>query len=219
LPSVLAVGASVRIKEGVTDPDSKQAISGWQGRVVEVTRKSVLIEWDSLTLKAMPEQMIEWCEEEGLDWSQMGLAVNEVEIAPARDMEADVQKVKRALGRKHAWAYLGPEGKRIQKVLAGVERDDDLIAFRVWRVYLRENLKFPFDAVVSEYQDRGPLHTGDRVRVRDLHSVIDDLYGLIAKIRSGRGATAFPLCDLEVVEKQSPNYQMVRDYAVWFANR
>ena len=29
----------------------------------------------------------------------------------------------------------------------------------------------------------------------------------------------FPLCDLEVLDKSSPYYQPVKDYAVWFANR
>jgi len=29
----------------------------------------------------------------------------------------------------------------------------------------------------------------------------------------------FPLCDLTVVGKKSSNYQPIKDYCVWFANR
>ncbi|MCG3161995.1 MAG: hypothetical protein JMDDDDMK_03223 [Acidobacteria bacterium] len=29
----------------------------------------------------------------------------------------------------------------------------------------------------------------------------------------------FPLCDLEATGKKSKNYQLLRDYVVWFANR
>jgi hypothetical protein len=49
--------------------------------------------------------------------------------------------------------------------------------------------------------------------------LVDDLYGVIVDLRHGRRKYAFPLCDLEVTDKHSPNYQIVRDYAVWFANR
>ncbi len=29
----------------------------------------------------------------------------------------------------------------------------------------------------------------------------------------------FPLYDSEAPDQQSPNYQFVKDYAIWFANR
>ena len=38
-------------------------------------------------------------------------------------------------------------------------------------------------------------------------------------LRRERRKYVFPLCDLEVVDKSSSNYQPVKDYAVWFANR
>ena len=58
----------------------------------------------------------------------------------------------------------------------------------------------------------------DRVTVRGI-SEVDDLYGIIVRLRYGRRQYAFPLCDLEATDERSPNHQIVQDYAVWFANR
>jgi hypothetical protein len=30
------VGSSIRVKEGIKDPDSDMALSGWQGRILEI---------------------------------------------------------------------------------------------------------------------------------------------------------------------------------------
>jgi hypothetical protein len=49
--------------------------------------------------------------------------------------------------------------------------------------------------------------------------LVDDLYGIIVDVRFGLRKYAHPLCNLEVLDKKSPNYQHVMDYAVWFANR
>ena len=48
---------------------------------------------------------------------------------------------------------------------------------------------------------------------------MDDLYGVIVRLAYGRRKYDFPLCELEVTDKHSPNYQIVDEYAVWFANR
>jgi hypothetical protein len=46
----------------------------------------------------------------------------------------------------------------------------------------------------------------------------DDSYGVIVDVRLGRRKYAFPLCNLEVADTESPNYRIVHDYRVWFAN-
>ncbi|MBW6536853.1 MAG: calcium-binding protein [Mariniphaga sp.] len=35
----------------------------------------------------------------------------------------------------------------------------------------------------------------------------------------GKKVYGFPLCNLKVTDKNSPNYQLIDDYQVWFANR
>jgi hypothetical protein len=79
------------VKPGRADPDYGYDLSGWQGRVIENHRVDeqkkplVTIAWDSLTLKQMPDEMIQRCEEDGLDWSSMGLHASEVAPASPRD--------------------------------------------------------------------------------------------------------------------------------------
>jgi hypothetical protein len=122
------------------------------------------------------------------------------------------------LSKKYAWVYLGEEGHRINKVLAGVDPDDEMAVVETWEGHLKKNLAFPFKAEVAEYQERGPLQAGDRVTVKSIKDA-DDHYGVIVRLRCRRQQYYFPLCDLEVTDKHSPNYQVVRDYVIWFANR
>ena len=95
--------------------------------------------------------------------------------------------------------------------------EDEWDAFKAWERYLAENLRFPFEAVVSEFQDEGVLQRGDRIRVQEI-SLLVDLYGVIVSGKWDRRSIAFPLCDLDVVGG-GVNEQMVSDYALWFANR
>jgi hypothetical protein len=216
----LRVGDSVVVRPGTMDPDFDADIGGWQGRVLEGPGDDdmILIRWDSITLRAMPDSLIEQSEEQGLNWTEMTLEAHEVELAGPRDTEEDVARAIAELSEKHAWSFLGEEGRRIGKILAGVDPDDEMALLDAWENHLVKHLAFPFEAQVSEYQARGPLRAGDRVTVRRI-STADDLYGIIVRVAHRRRLVAFPLCDLEVTDERSPNYQLVEDYGVWFANR
>ncbi len=213
------LGDSVVVKPNVVDPDLKVTIGGWQGRISEINQKDNLIAivWDSLTLKQMSGKMIDQCEEEGLDWTTMYLALEDVELTNPRDNEDDVEEIIIILESQHQWSFLGEEGHRIQAVLANVKEGHEWAAFKAWKAHFQKVLKFPFEAEVAEPQDRGPLKTGERVKVLRLEEA-DDMYGLLVTI-VGRQKYVFPLCDLEVLDQASPNYQPVKDYVVWFANR
>jgi hypothetical protein len=65
-----AIGESVVVKPGVTDPDTGRDIGGWQGRISAILDEAEIltIRWDSLTLKSIPPAHIAWSEEEGLSW-------------------------------------------------------------------------------------------------------------------------------------------------------
>ena len=218
--AMFKAGDSVVVKPGMVDPDFGLEIGGWQGRILEEPGRDdlALIGWDSITLESMPGSVIEQSEEQGLDWTKMYLEAQEVELTSPRDTEEDVAGAINGLSKEYAWSYLGEQGKRIGKVLAEVDEDDEMATLDVWEEHLSESLVFPFEAEIAEYQDRGPLQAGDRVKVTGI-GLVDELYGVIVDLRRGRRKYAFPLCDLEVKDENSPNYQIVRDYAVWFANR
>jgi len=87
-----------------------------------------------------------------------------------------------------------------------------------WEEHLDKKLRYPFEAVIAEFQERGPLQGGDKVAVTGNADATDEMYGIIVDVRVDRREYAFPLCDLEVTDKKSPNFQLVKDYVVWFAN-
>src|SRR2546421_8488988 len=115
-----AIGESVVVKPGVTDPDTGRDIGRWQGRISAILDEAeiVTIQWDSLTLKSIPPAHIAWCEEEGLSWSEMNLSSEEVEPVAARDTEDDVARTIAEIESQTSWLYLGGEqGQRIQTIV------------------------------------------------------------------------------------------------------
>jgi hypothetical protein len=79
-------GARVRVKPGVNSPEFPEiSLAGWTGTVVETSGKppsqSVIIEWDSGTLAAMPADYLAKCESQQLYHIMASLAADDVEPA------------------------------------------------------------------------------------------------------------------------------------------
>jgi hypothetical protein len=113
-------------------------------------------------------------------------------------------------------AILVYDGEYNETILKGEKRD--------WEKFLSENLRFPFVAVVTEYQsddvfakEKGPIRQGDKVEV---HGVAgdDDFHGIIVALKIGRKRYHFPLCDLAAADDQSFNHTLIDNYGSWFAN-
>lgn len=94
----LDVGDSVVVKSGAVDPDLIVDIAGWQGRIVQVDYGgTVLIRWDSITLRRMSKKLVVRCENENLDWEVMTLNMIDIDKTLARDSDADVSRVANQL--------------------------------------------------------------------------------------------------------------------------
>lgn len=98
---------------------------------------------------------------------------------------------------------------------------------RSWGAWLNEKLKFPFlvrriedddDAYFTDIADHQPFRLGHEMKVIGIDQE-DDLYGIILKVKEGRKVGYVPLCDVEVLDREDPNFWPVREYVVWFANR
>jgi len=217
------VGDSVRVKEGIRDsdyPDSE--IGGWQGRIVEITDEEppmLLVEWDSITLEEMPVEVLEEAELEGLDWERYYLDPRDVEAAESRDAPQDVKQVRATLYDQLQWVHAeDAEEQLIRRVLKQVGNETERGILKAWKETLTTRLHFPFEATVAEPQDGGPFRVGDEVTVKSL-LLLDSLYGLLAVIQHGRSTKHLPLADLEAVDEDSENYEPLRAYCTWFANR
>jgi hypothetical protein len=212
------IGDSVKVKPNTDDPDYGGDISGWQGRVTEIYEDTVMVEWDSVTLSKMPSESIRHAEDEGDDWTMMGVYNTDLILTKARDTPEDVEEMLEHLEYIHRWDFLGEEGPRVQSVLQKVATGDDWSSFEAWNEYFRAVLKFPFEAEVMEEQRGRPVEQGEVVKVLEITEFVE-MYGIIVAASYKRGRYYFPLCDLEVTQESSPNYQPVKDHAVWFANR
>ena len=222
-PVEFSVGQPVVVKAGTKDPDSGLNIGSWQGRVTEIQankteKRLITIQWDSLSLKKMSVSKIQRFEEDGLDWTSMCLYSIDIEPAEERDTQDDVDELTERLTEEHAWDYLGKQGHRIYQVVKNSDDDDEMDVFEAWEQHLTKSLKLPFDAFVSESQDRGPLHAGDLLTVTSFEGV-EEMYGVLAHVIAKHKNYVFPLCDLEAANEKSYNYMHTNDYAVWFANR
>jgi len=221
--ALLREGDSVRVRKGVMCPDFEGlSIAGWQGRVVgseqgEAGQAMVLIQWDSVTLSAMPETYLVDSEESGCDFMQMWLEVSEVEPAQRRDSEAEADRVAGVLEAKAMWLDMGAVGKRVLKVIGDADPDNPWESLEAWEKHLRTVLSFPFNATVVEFQERGPFEQGDRVQVLSIAGV-DESMGVLVKLKHGFWKRTFPLCDLEAVPRTSPTHAALKDYCTWFAN-
>lgn len=213
-----SIGDSVKVKAGVKSPDDDSlSIAGWQGRLSDIDEDedTIGIQWDGITLDEMPPGFIKHSEIEGLDWAEMYVGVDEIELAPPRDSETEAKRAREALHSRYRWFDGGDEGERISAVIADTDEDGELDA---WVEHLSRTLSFPFDAKVAEHLDWGPLELGNRVSVQGLDEA-DESFGVLVNVTRGDERMVFPLCDLTVLNKKSPCYLPVEDYSVWFANR
>ena len=86
-----------------------------------------------------------------------------------------------------------------------------------WEMYLKNNLEFPFWAEVSDFQEKGILNLGDKVKVHEI-SGSEDVYGVIAKVKLSRKTYHFPLYDLAPIDKNSKNHQLIEIYKTTYGN-
>ena len=215
----LKYGDVVKVHDGFRDPDLDIDMSGWHGRVRQLyeTEGTALIAFDSLTLLDLPESYIDKCEEEGYSWSDFGYDLTDLIKTEKRDTLSNVQEVLRELRLRYRYSFLGEEGPEVNQIFRTIDPGGSMDPLDVWEAHIRENLKFPFEAVVDEWQDRGPLRPGDEMRVLRI-GLLDERYGLIIEARRGRDQFLFPLCDLAAVDKDSPQNDLIHLYRVWFAN-
>ena len=108
--------------------------------------------------------------------------------------------------------------ERIKKnVLTGVLTKNTDIQLDVWLGYLEEELIFPFKASIQD-SESFELQLNDSVNVKQIEG-FEDLYGVLLEIRKGRKKYVFPLCDLEVVDKQSRNRYIIDAFLEWWKEK
>jgi len=218
----IEIGDYVRAKKGIKAPDFEyQLMDNWQGKVIDIQKEHNLvdIEWDAETLLKTPEKYLRDLIKKGYDYEIMTLKISELERANRRDNSSQRNEIKAKLGAKLYWIELFEiEEKSIEygKLFQGIKLDDSYELFQKWEEYLCDNLEFPIETIVVE-SERGRIRNGAKIKLLDIEDY-DDQYGIFGIGKFEREAITFPICDLEVIDKKSRNYELLRDYAIWFAN-
>lgn len=214
------IGDSVIAKPGIKDPDFSIDIGGWQGRISDapLDEDIIGIEWDSETLKNMPPSFIVKCEKQGWGWDQTYLEPNDVEATTARDSLEDVEKAYQQIQIEHAWDFLGPEAEGVKQVLLGIDPYDQWSMLSRWEQHLHNVLKLPFEAKVLDSLEADQSKPDENVTVQNF-SDCNIKHGIQVMALLESGVYQLSLCNLEVLDRASENYQYLRDYVVWFANR
>lgn len=218
----IKIGDYVKVKNGIKAPDFEyQLMDGWQGMIKDIQKEHDLveIELDSQTLLNTPEKYLKDIINEGYNYEIMTLEISDLERANRRDNSTQRKKVKAQLDAKIYWIELfEEEEKSIQygKLFQGIKLDDYYQLYQKWEEYLSDNLDFPIETKVVE-SERGRIRNGARIKLLDIEDY-DDKYGVFGIGKHEREAVTFPICNLEAIDKKSKNYQLLRDYAIWFAN-
>jgi hypothetical protein len=101
-----------------------------------------------------------------------------------------------------------------EKVLNGLSHRKVDIQADIWLDYLEKELIFPFKASIQD-SENFELKWNDIVNVKQIEDFVD-MYGVLLEIRKGRKKFIFPLCDLEVIERQSSNRFIIDAFLEWW---
>src|ERR1041385_817299 len=203
------VGDAVVVNPGVMDPDDPTlSLAGWQGWVTDVyaNEGTLAFKWDSLVLRAIPDDYIRKCELEGLGWETMILEIEEVSPATPRDTLQQARAVYEEIMAHNRWDHLADLNPGISDLLGPLGKTDELTYLHTWEEHLDQVLRFPFEARVEEQLRRGPVRVGDIVQIQSIADV-DDLYGILVDVWMDRRSYTLPLCELEATDSDSGNYQ------------
>ncbi len=218
--STLQLGTHVKVKEGIKAPDfDYQLMSGWQGKVTKIYTETgiIEIEWDIQTLLETPYQYLHDIISQGYDHELMNISIDELEGANKRLHTA---KEEADLASKIYWIDFYEVMEKDQmyaEIFKGIDTSDYHGLYQKWEEYLNENLDFPFEVEVAEYE-RGGLKIGTKIKLLDLDDY-DEKYGIFGIGKYEMGSVISPICNLEATDESSSNYELLRDYVVWFANK
>ncbi len=89
-----------------------------------------------------------------------------------------------------------------------------------WFEFLRSELTFPFEAKIENIEEYNEtdLEWNDIIKVVGIDDLVD-MHGVLVEIRKGRRKYIFPLCDLEIIDKESDNYFIIEQFIEWWTEK
>lgn len=113
----MKVGDSIKINKNVTNGyifDSEYLIEGYEGRIFDIHKSMgdvfVQIEFDSISLKQMPDAYIKKLIKLDTDYACIDVYLKEVTLSAVRDTPEDVILTRKEIGSKHSFVSIIDEG-------------------------------------------------------------------------------------------------------------
>lgn len=211
------IGDFVKVKNGIKDPDYDFIFTeNCQGEITEIDGTLLTIEFDNKTVTDFPLDYLIQIIKDGAEGNEMCLETDDVELTSERDW-TDREEQIASVRLYWIWRFRDDSSKYLN-YFSEVDVDDEYEIYYTWINYLNEKLQFPLETEVVE-SDSGGLKLGEKVKLLDIEEDVDERYGVLGIGKSQKGAVTYPICDLEVIDKNSKNFQPLKDYCIWFANR
>ena len=239
-------GDSVKVNKGVSIPDLEEFdFTDWQGRIInfiesdEVKGEYLLeVEWDSITLRNMPQDYIQQCEDEGYDIETFIFEKEGVTKTKARDKAQD-----RIAALNEMSSPLDDDDKNIAEILGTQKIDVNKPNLRKFLTHIKKNITYPcilagiesmgdFDweekfqfgyGSNKEYENlrkTNPSLKDEFELLEFLDKEIDAYETIPVKVRRISDKKQFILCldGLKPVDEASDNYAIIDEFVVWFVN-
>lgn len=212
------IGEKVRVRHGVMDTDyPDMPLGGWAGTIAEVHDDGIhIVRWSGKTLASIHPVFKNRCENDGLDFDQHWIAIDDLEpdMGGPLEIEQPIHISTRPLSPKD-------QDDRIRMIFGLTSNDTlpdvDDETLTAFHKHLSKNLAFPFSAEHGEEYGHS-----ERVKVVGLGDpddkpIIDEMYGILCEARMERQIVTVPLGELKDA-KGKPNRQLIDDYCYWFWN-
>lgn len=221
-PPKFSVGADVRVKRGVVDPDFDDVpIGGWTGRITGMQYLNppmYLIRWDQQTLDNIHPIYRKRCKRDGFDIEEMWLAESDLE--PGADDPVEIEQPSKIVTKP---LDMDERDDRIRSVF-GLTSDDPLPesdeeSLRAYYKFLAAKLSFPFEAKypIERLGFGSKTYAITVLGLLDPEEVPGKEYGLLCQARRGAEQIEVPLTEVEVVVANA-NRRLMEDYSHWVVN-
>ncbi len=208
------IGESVKIQPNIVVNDfEKIDFTAWQGRIIEYYEgEEIEVEWDSQTLKNLPEAYILKNIEEDYNFDSMILEVSQVEKTAARDSEEDRLAVLSFLENKHNKLNdFGDDDTFYKDLFESKNISVTPRNLTIYLEYIKEYIEMPCFLRNIKQKETYQLFSFDEKSIEKQNAIY------VKVIRTGdKKQLILPLHDLVPDDEISENYAILKPYSDWF---
>jgi hypothetical protein len=208
------IGESVKIKSNIVIKDFKKIdFTAWQGRIIECyAQDEIEVEWDSQTLKNLPEAYILKNIEEDYNFDSMILKAQQVEKTTARDEEKDRLSILQTLENKYnSLDDFGNDDTFYKDLFESKNIAVTPRNLNIYLEYIKECIEMPCLLKNIKHKENYQLFSFEEKDI-EKHNTI----GVKVIRTEDKKQLILPLHELIPLDEISENYSILKPYSDWF---